>query len=68
MTQYEKFRAIEEIIVERKIWMDAAEAGECPVGMTEEQWGRAELADILEGHADNAISDIREILRTGRDR
>jgi len=31
----------------------AAEAGECPAGMTEEQWEWAELADILEGLAEN---------------
>jgi len=31
----------------------AAKAGECPVGMTEEQWEWVEMSDVLDGLAEN---------------
>ena len=47
----------------------AAEAGECPAGMTEEQWEWAELADILEGLAENRkasmLSELQDAIGEG---
>ncbi len=55
MTQYEKFEVVENILREARKRMAGAEAGDCAE--------YEQLSDVLEGVADAAVSDVRNILR-----
>jgi len=65
MTDTEKYYGIREIMDRCDAAVRSAEAGECPAGMTEEQWEWAELADVIEGLACNALAEIRTITTRG---
>jgi hypothetical protein len=62
MTDNEKYQIVRGIVERCDAAIRSAEAGECPAGMTEEQWDYAELADIIEGLASIAVSEIRSII------
>jgi hypothetical protein len=62
MTDNEKYQIVRGIAERCDATIRSAEAGECPAGMTEEQWDYAELADIIEGLASIAVSEIRSII------